>query len=108
MIIEEFGVATCSSCETQLSLTEMLEKYGEQKSPEDESIEESHSYCSECEFTEQKSVIPVGKGNYLCLSCQTVHNRVCRCDYCNEKITGDSEGTYLSGCLLCDGVDMSD
>lgn len=108
VFINDLGHGTCQDCGEKIDMGYLLEKYGEDKSPEEESIEESNAYCSDCEFVSERSVIPIKDGRHLCLSCITIHDRLYRCEYCNEKITSDSEGTYLTGCLLCEGIDIID
>lgn len=65
--------------------------------------EDGFAYCSDCEYTEQPSVVPTTDDEWLCLACLTTHDEVGSCGYCSEFVAGDLEGSYMSGCLMCDG-----
>lgn len=104
--IEDLGEGQCGNCQFEICMTELIEKYGENMSWEELKIDEPNAYCSDCEYSEAASVIPLDDGTHLCLSCLSTHERIANCEYCNAKITGDSEGTYLSGCVLCEGLDI--
>lgn len=105
IIIEDLGEGHCEKCDTDIDLAYLLDQYGPKNDPKEEA---DTAYCSECERTDFQTVVPHGDG-YLCLSCQTVHDFVGECGYCNERITGvDSVESYVSGCIFCSGAFKDD
>lgn len=44
------------------------------------------------------------QGGYLCSNCLGYFKSVGQCEYCSDYMTGDTEGTYASGCEHCDGA----
>lgn len=106
--IEEMGIGTCANCDHEVNMAYLLDTFGEHKSPKDESIEPSNAYCSDCEYTDERSVIPLDDGRHLCLCCGCIYEQLHRCEFCGEKVTSDTEDSYLFGCVMCDGRGMSD
>ena len=61
------------------------------------------AYCGYCEYTATPTVIPFNS-EYLCLNCLELHEEPENCEWCNELVAGmDMDGSYLSGCVLCNG-----
>lgn len=89
----DVGTGTCDECEAELNLDFLLEKYAP---------DGAVAYCPECSYSEEESVIPHGD-EYLCLACGTTYDRVGECEFCNERVAGDLEGSYAFGCMFCDG-----
>jgi hypothetical protein len=87
------GSGYCNECDVSLDLEFLLDKFGEGK---------GRAYCPECEYSSSKSVIESGD-EYLCLACGAKHDRIDQCEWCSEVIAGDADGTYVNGCLFCDG-----
>jgi hypothetical protein len=105
IIVEDLGEGHCEKCGTDIDLEYLLDQYGPDGDPKEEC---DMAYCSECERTDFRTVVPHGDG-YLCLSCQTLHDFVGNCGYCNERITGiDSVESYISGCIFCSGAIKDD
>lgn len=107
---DEFSIFTslsCSYCGNCFEFGEVMEEcLLDSKHLSEESLaycsEESLAYCNECEYTEQKSVVPIGD-EWICLSCHNIYEQIGDCGYCNEIIAGDLEDTFLNGCLMCEG-----
>jgi hypothetical protein len=91
----DFDVAfgACVECSQTYDLNFLIEAF-----EEDEAI----AYCPECSYTHEYSVIAHGC-DFLCLGCATSFSEVGTCDWCHEVVAGDLEGSYSSGCMLCDG-----
>ena len=101
--IEGLGKGTCTNCETQVDMTYLLANFGEHGIPEDEMISPSNAYCSSCEYYEERSVIELKDGDYLCLNCLESFEQVSQCESCQEQISGEPEDTYFKGCGICTG-----
>ena len=97
--IEDVGEAKCENCGHSTTLTWLVEKYGPYEDPKEDP---ETGYCSYCENTEVRSVVPLGDA-LVCLSCWEEHGSIGQCEWCNEFVAGDLEGSYVSGCLMCDG-----
>jgi hypothetical protein len=97
--IEELGEGECERCGYKTTLSWLVDKYGPHEDPEDVP---RTAYCGYCENPEVRSVIPLGDA-LVCLSCLEEHNSIEQCGWCSESVAGDLEGSYLSGCLMCDG-----
>jgi hypothetical protein len=106
IIVEDMGEGTCENCGLEIDLDYLLEKYVPSYDPKDE--EPDTAYCSTCERTDAETVVPYGD-RYLCLSCQSEADYVGRCGYCSTRVTNiDSVGSYVFGCILCDGAAAAD
>ena len=56
--------------------------------------DECQGYHTVCEY----------EGGYLCTNCFTYFDAVGQCEYCSDYMTGDTEGTYATGCEHCEGT----
>lgn len=56
--------------------------------------DECQGYHTVCEY----------ESGYLCINCFTYFNAVGQCEYCSDYMTGDTEGTYATGCEHCEGT----
>lgn len=106
--IEDLGEGTCESCGHKVDMVYLLSVYGESQSPKDETMEPSNAYCSDCEYSDERSVIPLDDGGYFCLCCHGIHECLHRCEFCGERVTSNTGDSYLFGCVMCDGRGMSD
>lgn len=98
----EFGM--CENCESTIGFDDLMEKFGPNDPPDEES---SIAYCSFCE-NYKASVIPFGNESHLCLNCFELHDDVGSCGWCGSLITGDTDGTSIGGCFQCGGPDLKD
>lgn len=97
----ELGEGACDNCGFELSLDWLVEKYGPVLAEEDYFISALPAYCDWCEHHEP-SVVEWDDG-FLCLACLKSHDRVSRCGFCNEPLSGSAEDSYLTGCMWCEG-----
>ena len=105
IVLSEDGTAVCDSCETSMTLDEVASHVGESSHPGD-CDDWTHGFCSDCESHEihNGTVVQIANSNhYLCIASLQDHDGFRQCEFCSELTTGDPEGTYLSGCLMCDG-----
>jgi hypothetical protein len=94
--IEDMGEGECS-CGYEVSLSDLIEKYGGYRDPKEDPTE---IYCSQCS---SDGVVEHGEG-YLCLSCLSQFKYTAKCQWCATEIAGfDSRDSYVLGCVLCDG-----
>lgn len=98
-VVFEDGEGVCSNCETEYSLTDLLERFGTASDPREEPDD---AYCPDCERTDRYTVVPHGDG-YICLNCAATFSRVSHCGWCSERVAGVLEDSYLAGCLMCEG-----
>lgn len=56
--------------------------------------------CDECQ---SHQTVCDYEGGYLCTNCLAFFDTVCQCDSCNEYMTGDTDDTYVLGCVHCEG-----
>lgn len=94
-----FPYLVCCSCSKDLKINDVIEE--EKILYKDFLSEGSFASCNDTAST--NSVVKLGD-KWICFSCQEIHDDVEHCEYCNEFITGDLEDTFLSGCLMCDGL----
>ena len=101
IFVEESETGKCEKCGFETSIDYMIDKYGPPCDPKEES---DTAYCAQCEYTSQPTVIPFGSV-YLCLNCMELYDEdVGQCEWCSENVAGtDLEGSYLFGCVLCEG-----
>lgn len=104
MHVESEDGGECKDCELIIDFYYLMEKFGPNDRPDEES---SVAYCSNCESFEA-SVVPFGNKQYLCLNCLELHSDVGSCGWCGDLITGDTDGTSIFGCFKCDGPDLKD
>lgn len=95
----EEGEGTCSECETDYDLDDLLKQFSPGFDPREES---DTAYCSECERTDHQTVVPY-EDEYICLNCGSTFRSIGQCGYCSEHIAGDLEDSYLIGCMFCGG-----
>lgn len=86
------GEGSCNVCDTSFGIDLLL---GELDA-------EGVASCPECSHM-IGSVIEYGDG-YLCLSCGNDFNQIGECEWCCESVAGDLSGSYLNGCMFCDGL----
>jgi hypothetical protein len=104
IIVEDLGEGTCENCSERIGLHFLVGKYGEEKNPRDEMYDPSNAYCHECECTEERTVVPLSEWRHICLNCLTIHEGVSQCNYCGERVTGDTADSYVLGCVICCGM----
>jgi len=102
ILIMDMGEGECENCGHKIDIQFLLDKFGPHHDPKDELVDSSDIYCSNCERIDVASIIPIGD-NFLCLNCFTKFQSIDTCEWCDEKIAGHLEDSYLSGCVLCDG-----
>ena len=104
MRVESEEGGKCENCDVMIGFDNLMEKFGPNDRPDEES---SVAYCSNCDHFEA-SVVPFGNEEYLCLNCLELYSDVGTCGWCGDLITGDTDGTSIWGCFRCDGPDLSD
>jgi hypothetical protein len=87
------GSGFCGECEVSFDIDFLLEQFGNGR---------GLASCPDCEYSDCKSIVTFGE-KYLCLSCGALHHQVDSCEYCGELIGGSADGTYLDGCMFCEG-----
>ncbi len=103
--VQELGKGECESCEYSINLDYLLDKYAESKHIEKGLFENNRAYCNSCEHFKQPTVVPF-ENIWLCLSCLKSYdyNQVGNCEFCGEFVSGNLDDSFLSGCLMCEGV----
>jgi hypothetical protein len=105
VVVSEDGTAECDLCDISMTLQDVADNVGEPSHPSD-GEDWTQGYCSDCESHEiyGGTVVQIADSDhYLCLACLQDHDRFSQCEFCGELITADPEGTYIGGCLMCDG-----
>jgi hypothetical protein len=89
----------CPQCAADISVKDVINEFTPGGDPKDDP---DMSYCGECEFADEMSVVPLGDG-YFCCNCLAMHDRLDQCEWCTTPIAGVGPDTYLTGCAFCDG-----
>lgn len=105
--IIELGEGVCKQCNTEINMEFLLERYGEQQGYGSDYLGPSNAYCSNCEYTEERTVVPLDD-KWFCLNCFQIYDYLSACESCGERVAGDMEDSYFSGCIVCDGVQIHD
>lgn len=92
----------CAACEEEVTLDDVANDHGPTRMKD--RLYEWRACCGECEHPE--SVIELDDTN-ICLVCLTQHEDIDQCAWCCTNVAGLREDSYLLGCPLCDGMDMS-
>ena len=97
------GEIKCADCGRLIEVDDVIEKYTpeEFQQPLNEPCEDLLAYCHYCEHP-NPSVVRLSN-DWVCLACLEPHSEPDHCDWCNEFITGDLEGSGYFGCSHCDG-----
>jgi hypothetical protein len=101
LVFFDEGEGTCQKCGNELGLDDLVDEFTPSCDLSD-GEEPDSAYCSECERTEHHTVVPCSQG-YICLVCTATYERISYCGWCSERVAGDLEGSYLTGCLMCEG-----
>lgn len=102
IFVEDLGEGKCDSCGEEIDIHYLTGLF-DPRSPREQLVGEYLAYCSECEQTEEPTVIPFGD-KWLCLFCQSIHNEVDHCHWCGSFVTGYLEDSAWSGCgVICEG-----
>jgi hypothetical protein len=101
LVFFDEGEGTCPKCSTELDLDDLVDEFTPSYDAKD-GEEPDSAYCPECERTDYYTVVPCTDG-YVCLVCATRFERISNCGWCSERVAGDLEDSYLTGCLLCEG-----
>lgn len=90
-------------CAENISVDDIIEKCTPEdfQRPLNEPCEDLLAYCHYCDHP-NPSVVELSNG-WVCLVCLEPHFEPGHCDWCNEFITGDLEGSGYFGCSHCDG-----
>ena len=98
----EEGDGTCSKCDTNFDLSDLVERFAPDYDPREGQSSDS-GYCPDCELTKYYTVVPWSDG-YVCLNCTSTFDRISHCGWCSEQVAGElDESSYLTGCLMCEG-----
>jgi hypothetical protein len=97
------GDITCTGCGENIGIDEIIERCTPEdfQKPPNEQCENLLAYCHYCDHPDP-SVAKLGN-EWVCLACLEPHFEPGYCDWCNEFITGDLEGSGYFGCAHCDG-----
>lgn len=98
----ELGEGECGNCGFCLTLERLIDWYVPPAGEEDLIINQLPAHCTWCGFIGDRTVVEWGD-KFLCLSCLESHERLSNCGFCNAPLAGSAEGTYLSGCVMCEG-----
>lgn len=93
MTIPESEEAECQSCGHQLNSEEIYKAL---------EISGEIAHCSEC--SGYQSVVCADDGKWVCLNCHYFFDEIDACGWCGDLNTGDMEGSYYSGCNVCEGL----
>ena len=107
VVLDDGGGGECTHCEDYLSLDDVIRTFEPITHPGDIG-ERYRAYCSECNSFEaiDGTVVFVGDlGRYICLSCLNCfeQDEVSKCEWCGQCTTGDTEDSFMVGCMCCDG-----
>jgi hypothetical protein len=101
--IYDLGEAYCEDCDDTFELAHFVDKYAPITRLGEGLVEENRAYCSDCEYSEEESVVPFND-EWLCLCCLNLHSEIDHCAWCNELVAGDLEDSYVHGCrIFCQG-----
>jgi len=93
------GEGECAECDTAYDIKDLIAEFGPDSDPDEEP---DTAYCPECARTDHQTVVPYGE-EYLCLNCAYTFASIGNCGWCSEAVAGDLDGSYLTGCLFCEG-----
>jgi hypothetical protein len=105
--IRDMGEAECT-CGFKVDPEWLVEELGPRNDPKEDP---DTAYCTECEQTELETVIPLSdEGGYICVSCFCTFSTIGECGFCSSRNAGEisSVDSYLSGCLMCEGMVAQD
>lgn len=97
------NIIECAKCKQIITEDDIIEKFTpeEFQAPPNEPCEDLLAYCYYCEHI-NPSVVKLSN-EWVCLACLEPHDEPGNCDWCNEFITGDLEGSGYYGCPHCEG-----
>ena len=97
------GDIECSDCGKSITVDDIIEEVipEEFKGPLNEPCEDLLAYCHYCNYI-NPSVVKLSN-DWVCLACLEPHYEPGNCDWCNEFITGDLEGSGYYDCPHCEG-----
>lgn len=99
-VLLEHGYDHCPECGHSFTPTEVGGLIGGDRSADDTGSCPMHIFCGECGTDE----VFEKDGRYVCLNCMQEWGEISQCEWCSECTTGDTEGSYLHGCSVCDGL----
>lgn len=97
IVIVGEGYSKCEHCGQKIE-PELIKDFLTENDVRDQDDEDAN--CCVCDG--YHTVIN-RSGNYFCVNCFDLSDRVEWCQWCNEPNTGDMEDSYWSGCNHCDG-----
>jgi len=105
VVVSDGDGGRCTACEKEVSIDDVIDALQPIGKPGD--VDEwSRACCSYCESLNASggSVIYLEKAaRYLCFSCLEDFASVSSCEWCGESVTGDTNDSYMIGCLICEG-----
>lgn len=107
IVVSDGGGGECTDCEEYLSLDEIIDRFEPLVHPGDPD-DPHRAYCSSCESYEAMGgtvVLVEDVSRYICFSCLQDFDigEVSSCEWCGEQIAGDTEDSFLMGCMNCEG-----
>jgi hypothetical protein len=102
IFIYEEAEGDCEICDEHISIEYLLKLYSGYVSSDEIGMSPEVAFCKYCECF-PASVVPLDNGDWLCLNCFEPFGHIGECEWCHEWIAGDTEDTYLSGCMNCSG-----
>lgn len=102
VFIYDMGEGVCSQCKHEIDVNFLLDlidtdRFSTPSRP-------SRAFCSECGFADQPTSVQFDDyGRRLCLYCLNEDDEAGYCEWCSEYVTGDLAGSYLTGCIFCEG-----
>ncbi len=100
------GFATCESCDESYEPSDLTDHVIDERAAYVAAKDGDDSYelgnCGICDG--HHTVARTRNDDYVCMSCFERFEYVTRCAWCNEANTGDMDGSYLSGCISCEGL----
>ncbi len=107
IVVSDGGCGNCTDCEKYISIDEIISRLEPSVHPGDPE-DRSRAFCSDCQSYEAMGgtvVFLEDADRYICFNClQDFGAReVSSCEWCGELVTGESEDSFLMGCMNCEG-----
>ena len=102
LAMEKCEAWECEHCGTFIGLDNVLFEYTlEGRADHDESSQ--LALCTECEHIPETAGTLNDGERVFCFNCFCWPDKIEYCEWCGAPFTGNAEGTYWSGCPMCEG-----